>query len=105
MNQTAKIDVTKIDKAHLFQGKSGKYLDLIFFENKDGPDKYGNDGFIVQGISKEARDKGERGPIIGNWKRMNQGAESRYKRSTTGTPAKAPVDAKPETDPDEDLPF
>lgn len=97
MNQTAKIDVTKIDKAHLFQGKTAKYLDLIFFENREGPDKYGNDGFIVQGISKEARDRGERGPIIGNWKRMANRSQERQK----------PATAQPElpAEAEDDVPF
>ena len=65
---TAKINVTRIEKEHLFVGKNGKYLDLVIWENKNGPDQYGNTHFICQGISKEARDAGQRGPIIGNMK-------------------------------------
>ena len=63
---TAKIDVTKIDKAFLFQGKSGKYLDILIFENKDGLDRFGNTHYIVQGIPKAEREKGVKGKIIGN---------------------------------------
>ena len=66
--RTANVDVTKIDKTAIHVGAKGKYIDLIFFDNKDGKDQYGNDGYVVQGISKERRDAGERGPIIGNWK-------------------------------------
>ena len=66
--RTAKINVTKIDKTALFEGKNGKYLDVVFFENKNGPDQFGNHGFITQDIGKERRLAGERGPIIGNWK-------------------------------------
>jgi hypothetical protein len=66
--RTAKINVSKIDKSALFDGKAGKYLDLAFFENKDGTDQYGNDGFVTQDIGKERRLAGERGPIIGNWR-------------------------------------
>jgi len=67
------IDVTKIDKA-LFKpgkkpdavtGKVGQYMDLVCF---DKPDNYGNDGFVVQGVSKEQRAAGVRGSILGNWK-------------------------------------
>ena len=65
---TAKINVTRIDKSALFEGKNGKYLDVAFFENDDGPDQYGNDGYIAQDIGKERRLAGERGEIIGNWK-------------------------------------
>jgi len=66
-----KIDVKKIDKAHLFTGAKGVYLDIALIANKDGgTDQYGNDGFISQGLSKEARARGEKGPIIGNWRKV-----------------------------------
>jgi len=70
--QTIKINVSKIDKDALYQGKNGKYLDLVLFENKDGVDQYSNDGFVVQDLPKSRRDAGERGPIIGNWKHMEK---------------------------------
>lgn len=64
-----KIDVTKIDKAALFEGRSGaKYLDLTLMENRGGPDKYGNDYMIVQDLGKAAREAGKRGAILGNGK-------------------------------------
>lgn len=67
---TGKINVKKIDKDALFRAESGAtYLDVAFIENKNGRDEFGNDGFIAQSISKERREAGERGPIIGNWKR------------------------------------
>jgi hypothetical protein len=68
--RTASINVSKIEKKYLFDGKNGKYLDLVFFENRDGKDQYGNDGFVTQGVPKVARDRGERGPILGNWKEL-----------------------------------
>lgn len=64
---TAKIDCAKIDKSALFEGKNGaKYLDIILKETPDS--KFGNDYMVVQSISKERRDAGERGPILGNAK-------------------------------------
>jgi hypothetical protein len=65
-----KIDVSKISKPDLYQGKKGIYLDAVLFENRDGQSEYGDDGYIVQGISKEKREAGERGPIVGNWRHM-----------------------------------
>ena len=65
---TLKIDVTKIDKARLYEGKKGVYLDCLLMPNRDGESKYGDDGFIIQSISAEARAAGERGPIVGNWR-------------------------------------
>ena len=61
-----KIDVKKIIKAHLFAGAKGTYLDCAVWPNRDGPDQYGNTHYVVQEISKEAREAGEKGPIIGN---------------------------------------
>jgi hypothetical protein len=45
----ASINVTKIEKGEIYVGKIGKYVGLVFFENKNGPDQFGNDGFVTQG--------------------------------------------------------
>lgn len=71
----AKIDVTKIVKGDLFEGAKGVYLDAVLIPNS-GPSKYGDDGFIVQGLPKEKRDKGERGAILGNWRFLTGGNRS-----------------------------
>ena len=63
-----KIDVTKIDKTKLFKGAKGTYLYLTLIENRNGPDQYGNDFMVVQDLGKEARERGEKGPILGNGK-------------------------------------
>jgi hypothetical protein len=76
------INVTKIDKTAIVPGKNGKYVGLTLFENRDGPDQYGHDGFVAQDLGKERRLAGKRGPIIGNWKRIGQ-----------PKPAPAPQDA------------
>jgi hypothetical protein len=65
-----KIHTWKIDKGALYEGKNGKYLNCVLFENRDGQSEYGDDGFIVQDITKEQREAGERGPIIGNWRNL-----------------------------------
>lgn len=62
-----KIDVTKIDKNKLFKGKKGTYLDAVLFYNSE-KDQYDNNGMIVQSVSKEERDAGNRGAILGNAK-------------------------------------
>ena len=53
-----KINVTRILKEHLYEGKNGKYLDLVAWPNKNGPDQYGNTHMVCQELSREARDKG-----------------------------------------------
>jgi hypothetical protein len=94
----AKINIKKIDKSLFFEGKNGPIMDIVFHDNKEGEDPYGNLGFVTQSVSKEARERGERGPIIGNWKEIGK------KR-----PASAPKPAsKPANDfdqVDDDLPF
>ncbi len=70
--QSLNINVTKIDKSAIHEGKQGKYINLTIMDNRDGPDQYGYDGFIVQDIGKQRRDAGERGPIVGNWKHIGQ---------------------------------
>ena len=68
-----KIDVTKIDKTAIHDGKKGKYIDLTLMENRDGRDDYGNDGFVIHDLGKERRLAGEKGPILGNWKQLDGG--------------------------------
>lgn len=64
-----KIDVKKIDKTLLFVGQKGTYLDATIFEKDGGVvDEYGNAGYVAQSVSKEARERGEKGPIIGNYR-------------------------------------
>lgn len=94
-----KLDVKKIEKRHLFQGAKGTYLDLVLVENKDGEDQYGNAGFVAQEVSKEARDNGEKGQILGNYRIIQ--------KRTTEKPA--PVAKKPAPKDDDvapdDIPF
>jgi hypothetical protein len=63
-----RVDVTKIDKARLFEGKKGTYLDLTTFIDLDHQDEYGNNGFISQSVNKEEREQGIQTPILGNTK-------------------------------------
>jgi hypothetical protein len=63
-----KIDVTKIDKARLFVGQKGKYLDATVFIDLDELDQYGNSGMITQDVSKEERQAGTKGAILGDSK-------------------------------------
>ena len=101
-----KIDVTKIDKSALFVGKPKpdgtipKYLDLALMDNRNGRDEYGNDGFVVQSLSKERRQAGEKGPIIGNWK----DTESAGRPATPRPPAPPTNSPKPDDDSDS-VPF
>lgn len=89
-----KIDVTKIEKDRLFVGKNGaKYLDIVLLDSPN--DKYGNDYMAIQSVSKEERENGVRGPILGNGKNLggftNRATQNKSRRQ--------------EENLDEDIPF
>ena len=90
-----KMDVTKIDKARLFKGAKGTYLDFALMEH-DQPDQYGNDFMVVQSVSKEERLKGVKGAILGNGKYAG-GKPARPAQQATASTSVAP--------PEDDVPF
>lgn len=90
-----KINMDKVNHEYLFKGQKGHYLDYVMMENKDGTDQYGNDGFVKQDIPKEARDRGERGEILGNWKHLKFDSE---KKAAPAAKASAPAASQPEDD-------
>ena len=94
----AKIDVTKLDKGHFFKGQKGIYADLVLIPNKEGVDQYGNDGFVSQGVSKEAREKGTKGTIVGNYKKVNRGGNAKAEPKPT-------TKVQPDFDNQDDVPF
>jgi len=63
-----KIDVSKIDKARLFKGQKGVYLDATVFIDTDQLDQYGNSGMITQDVTKDEKQRGVKGNILGNCK-------------------------------------
>ena len=84
---TLKIDVTKIDKNRLFRGEKGTYLDCVLIET---PNSEYSDYMIKQSVSKEERENGVEGNILGNAKIF----------ATAGT-----KDPQGNYEPDPDLPF
>jgi len=88
--QTAKIDVTKIDKSRLYKGQKGMYLDVVLIPTPQS--EYG-DFMVVQQVSKEERDKGIKGEILGNGKVMG-GSKPESDPEPTGN-----------TETNDDLPF
>lgn len=62
------IDLNKIDKSRIVEGKNGaKYYNITVILN-DTKDKYGNDCSIQQGQTKEERAAKEKAVYIGNGK-------------------------------------
>ena len=101
-----KLDVTKIRKDALFKGKSGTYLDITLLENRGGTDQYGNDFLCVQDLGKEARERGEKGPILGNAKFVGQKSQGGAQQAPVrATPAPQPTAVSVLQRDTEDVPF
>jgi hypothetical protein len=111
--RSLKIDLLKLTGARLFTAKDGaafvaiplqanavhvsekgRYLELTLVPNRDGPDKYGYTGFAAVNLTKERREAGEKGPIVGNFKPVGRAAA-----------APPPEQAAPTTDDGDDIPF
>ena len=94
-----KIDVKKIDKSRLYEGKKGKYLTMTVFVDVENDDEYGNNGMITH-KKLEGEDKA---PILGNAKVFWSG--------TTQAQAGKPSVQQPSPQPggfddfDDDIPF
>lgn len=100
-----KLTVSNIPKDRIFVGKKGKYLDLVLHENKDGPDQYQNDGFAAISVSKEEREAGVKGPIVGNWRHVGQKPAPAPPRPATGAGRAVRQPDPMEPGDEDDIPF
>jgi len=101
------IDVTKIEKERLFQGKKGKYLTMTVFIDPDNKDQYDNNGMITH----KKNEGEERAPILGNCKVFWSDAPQAPQQHTYQNAPQAPQ-AQPQAqpapggfDPLDDIPF
>lgn len=114
LNKLAKAKVLKKDgrtfieitNSGLFEGKNGDiYLDFTCLVARES--KYGETHFIVQDLRKEAREAGEKGPILGN--ATEQGPKPTAPTAGDAPPANTrkprPTPAPQNEDLDEDVPF
>ena len=90
------IDVTKIDKTRLFEGKKGKYLTMTAFVDVDNKDQYDNNGMVVHKATKEESQAKTKTPILGNVKVF---------WSDDGTVTQKVTQVSNEDDFDSDIPF
>jgi hypothetical protein len=96
---TFSIDLNKIDKSKVIQGKKGTYYNLTAFVN-DQTDPYGNNVSIATSVSKEEREAGAKTQYLGNGKVVStDGSVQLAERKDQPQPAQsAPAD-------DMDFPF
>ena len=106
-----KIDVTKIVKEHMYYSKRPNpkngnkcpvYLDCVVFANKDGEDDFGHTHYVVQSVGKEARAKGDKGPILGNMTMPGSSAPTAAPKPKAKAPA---ADAEDPSEEETGLPF
>lgn len=115
------LDVSEIIRNWLFKGEKGTYVNVTFFYSET-PDKYGNNGMVIQSVPKEIRegeikqqlskDKMTRGPILGNFKeqkaKMGVASDDKSIADEIGVPvngATTTAGGAPAAEPDENLPF
>ena len=112
-----KINCSQIDKARLFAGQKGQYLDATVFIDVDQLDQYGNSGMITQDVTKDEKAQGVKGNILGNckvfWNDSGQQAPQQQQRQAPQAPQyqqQAPQQQRPQQAPqafdyDDDLAF
>lgn len=104
---TAKIDVTKIPKDRIFEGKNGKYIDILIFEN-DEPDKFDNTHNIQLSRSKEERASNAKKIYLGNGKWLDfgqRGQQQRREAPRRDYKPKAQETFAPDDDDSTEIPF
>lgn len=98
---TIKLNVLAIEKSRLFKGAKGTYLDAVLIETPQS--QYG-DYMIVQSVTKEEREQGIKGPILGNAKIVGQKPVQQQAAAPSPTPDPAPQNRTEQID-FEDVPF
>ena len=63
----ASIDLTKIEKSKVIDGKKGKYINITMFVN-DEVDQFGNNASIIMSQTKEEREAKTPRVYLGNGK-------------------------------------
>jgi hypothetical protein len=96
----ASIDLTKIDKDKIIDGKKGKYLPITITVN-DEPDQFGNQGPVCIEQTKEEREAKVAKTYLGNVKVVWTNGVFPERVPYEGNGAQKPQPAKVE----EDLPF
>ena len=91
-----RIDVTKIEKARIYKGEKGSYLDLTTFIDTDNKDQYDNHGFIAQSVSKEEREQGIKTPILGNCKVFFSDLQAQPQQQQYAPQQQAPQQQQPQ---------
>jgi len=93
------IDLNKIDKSKVIQGKKGTYYNITAFVN-DQADQFGNNVAVATGLSKEEREAGAKTHYIGNGRVISTDGNISSVTQQASQPQAAPAPAN-----DMDFPF
>ena len=96
------IDLTKIPKDKIVEGKKGKYLPITITIN-DETDQFGNQGPVIVQQTKEERDAKAEKVYLGNVKVVWTNGENVDVAPRDGQPTQATMPSQPQ--PVDDLPF
>jgi len=99
------INLDKIDKAKIFEGKKGKYFPVTVVLNNE-PGNYGDSGYIQTEQTKEERDAKQPKTFLGNVKVVwtdGQNVAVAARENAAETPTVSTTDNSNPTEPD--LPF
>ena len=98
------IDLTKIPKDKIVEGKKGKYLPITITLN-DELDQFGNNGPVVVQQTKEERDAKTEKIYLGNVKVVWSNGTNVEPAPRDGQPAQAMAQPAAAAAPADDLPF
>ncbi len=101
---SANIDLTKIDKSKIYEGKKGKYYPVSIVLN-DEPGQYGDSGYIMTEQTKEERDAKMQKQYLGNVKVVWTNGENVATAARESTPQQASMQAQAPAPAEPDLPF
>ncbi len=102
---SANIDLTKINKSKIYEGKKGKYYPITIVLN-DEPGQYGDSGYIMTEQTKDERDAKTQKEYLGNVKVVWTNGQNVTTAEKQGVQQSINMQTPPETAPAEpDLPF
>lgn len=99
---SASIDLTKIDKTKIYEGKKGKYYPITIVLN-DEVGQYGDSGYIQTEQTKDERDAKLPKTFLGNCKVVWTNGQNVAPAPREGGQEGNPMQAAPSSSPD--LPF
>ena len=79
------INLAKIDKTKIIEGKKGKYLNITIAANRDGEDDYGNTHYAYISQDKEEREAKADKTYLGNGKEFVFGDNKATATATADT--------------------